>query len=362
MDAQQNKAASEEQEIDLIELGKKIWSQRKLIFKVCGIAVVVAIVVAFSIPKEYTTTVILAPDVKSGKGGNMGQLAAMAGINLQSQDNQELSPDIYPEIVQSTPFLLGLFEVPVQDKKKEIHTSLYTYLDEYQRSAWWSSILNAPFKLTGLLTSSKNDTTQLAEDADKDQVLVISKKQAGIVGALKNRISITVDKKMGLITLTSTMQSPEVSALVADTVTSYMQRYVIGYRTQKARQDLIFTEKLYEEAQANYYRAQQTYASYVDENMGIISARYRTTQERLQNEMNLAYGLYNQMAQQLQMAKVKVQDTKPVYTVVQPAVVPLKAASPRKALILIGFVFLAAVGSCGWILVKDSFLKEAIKK
>ena len=40
----------EEQEIDLIELAQKVWASRKLVFKACGIAALVGLVVAFSIP------------------------------------------------------------------------------------------------------------------------------------------------------------------------------------------------------------------------------------------------------------------------------------------------------------------------
>ena len=46
----------------------------------------------------------------------------------------------------------------------------------------------------------------------------------------------------------------------------------------------------------------------------------------------------------------RVQEITPVYTVVQPATVPLRPAKPNKIMILIGFVFLAGVGSIGWIL------------
>lgn len=61
----------EEQEIDLIELAQKVWAGRKLVFKVCGIALLVGLVVAFSIPKEYSTSVTLAPETgsKSSTGG-----------------------------------------------------------------------------------------------------------------------------------------------------------------------------------------------------------------------------------------------------------------------------------------------------
>ena len=38
---------------------------------------------------------------------------------------------------------------------------------------------------------------------------------------------------------------------------------------------------------------------------------YRAEQERLQNEMNLAYQVYTQVSQQLQMARAEVQEITP---------------------------------------------------
>jgi len=345
---------SEKQDIDSIELVKKIWSQRKLVFKVCGIAIIVALIIAFSMPKEYTTTVTLSPVLSSTQSSAMGQLAALAGINMQNQNIQDMSPLVYPDIIQSTPFLVGLFDIPVKDSLQQIDTSLYTYMDEYQKKAWWIYVIKAPVKLIALLTSNKEPTA----GAGNSGIVIVSKEQSDVLKDLGNRISVSVDKKTGVISLSSCMQSPEISALIADTITSYMQNYIISYRTKKARQDLDFSETLYQESKNKYYKAQQAYATYIDENIGLISARYRTNQERLQNEMNLAFGIYNQMAQQLQLAKVKVQDMTPVYTIVQPPVLPLKPSSPKKALILIGIVFLALAGSCGWILKDDLFLNK----
>lgn len=152
------------------------------------------------------------------------------------------------------------------------------------------------------------------------------------------------------------MQDPNISAGIADTLTSYLQSYIISYRTQKARQDLAFTETLYAEAKKDYSDAQQKYARYLDENQNVILASYRVNQERLQNEMTLTYGVYNQVAQQLQLAKVKVQDITPVYTTIQPAIMPLIPAKPNKKLIVIGFIFLTIIGACGYVLIRN-FLK-----
>lgn len=134
-----------------------------------------------------------------------------------------------------------------------------------------------------------------------------------------------------------------------------LQGYITNYRTQKAKQDLEFTEKVFGEARESYYKAQRAYAAFEDANKNIISASYRTEQERLKNEMTLTFNVYNTLAQKLEQDKLRVQEQTPVYTVISPATVPLKPASPKKPLILIGFVFLALFGGIGYLFVKDMF-------
>jgi len=283
-------------------------------------------------------------------------LAAMAGINLGGSTGEDaLSPVLYPDIVSSTPFLTELFDVQVEDIKSQYKTTLYDYLDEHQRSPWWSYILSAPFEVLNwgmsLFKDSPNESNVGLDP------FMLSQDEAAIAKALGDRISVSVDKKTGVTTIAVTMQDALISATLTDTVMVKLQNYITDYRTNKARHDLAFTEKLYQEAESDYFNIQQKYAEYVDANQGVSRQSILTERERLQNEVSLAYNVYNQVAQQLQMAKVKVQEITPVYTVVQPATVPLRAAKPKKAMILIGFVFLAGVGSVGWIL----FVKDLIK-
>ncbi len=101
-----------------------------------------------------------------------------------------------------------------------------------------------------------------------------------------------------VVSLAVTMQDPLVAATLTDTVMRNLQNHITQYRTDKARHDLEFTQRLFDEAQGKYYAAQQRYAQYVDQNQALSGRAFRTEQERLQNEMSLAYSLYNQTAQQ----------------------------------------------------------------
>ncbi|WP_353123679.1 chain-length determining protein, partial [Dysgonomonas capnocytophagoides] len=310
-------------------------------------------IIAFSIPKEYSTTVILAPASKDGSAlGNASALAAMAGINLGGANTSgDLSSDIYPNILESTPFILGLSQMPVSDLKENIDTTLFAYIKDEQKKAWWGYIAAAPRYIKSLIFSKKEE-----DNVDQNR-LILTQEEEDVVENIKDLLSISVDKKSGIITLTSTMQNAIISATIADTLTSYLQSYIIKYRTEKARADLNFADKLYNESKSDYNKAQQKYADYLDRNQNVILASYKVNQEKLQNEVTLTYNVYNQVAQQLQVAKVKVQDQTPVYTVIQPAIVPLLPSAPNKKIIVIGFVFLFGIGACGYIFGKD-YLKN----
>jgi len=342
---------TEEQEIDLLELARKLWLRRKSFYKSCGLAVLVALVVAFSIPKEYTVTVTLSPESgESSTGGNLGGLASMMGVNLGGSETDALNITLFPDILSSNPFALELYGMPVPVEDGE--TTTFMPLNEYmetQRRPWWGWLMGLPGKAVGGLLSLFQDKADGSAELNLNPFR-LSVKETGKLGAIKKSMSANVDKKTGVTTITVTLQNPLVAATVADSVVSKLQEYVTDYRTRKAIDDCAYWEKLFRERQDEYYTAQQAYATYVDENKGLYTQKSKVEGERLQNDMQLAYQVYSQTAQQLQLVRGKIQEAKPVFAVVNPATVPVKASGPKKLMILVGFVFLAFCGTAGWIL------------
>ena len=343
----------DEQEIDLLELAKKLWDGRKMIVKWAIIGAVAGIIIAFSIPKEYTTEIRLAPESagQGGASGNLGALAAMAGISMGGGGGGKdaVSPQLYPDIVSSLPFSVELFDVEVTDIKGDKHETVREYIKNDISSPWWSAITSLPGRIIGGIMSLFRHSPEADTKAEPD-LFRLTPEETGIAAALAQRVTVDVNGKTSIISISVTMQDPMVSAMLADTVAERLKKYVVNYRTNKARADLEYAQKLNDEARDEYYAAQQRYANYTDKNKGIILQSMRTEEERLQNEMSLAFNLYNTTAQQLQIAKAKVQEITPVYTIVQPATVPLVASKPSKMLILVGCVFLAIVAASAWIL------------
>lgn len=359
-DIEERDPIDDEKEIDLLELGMKLWAQRKRLIKWSLIGAVIGLVVAFSIPKEYDATVKLAPETSGAKGasGGLAGLAAMAGIGGLSQSGADaVYPTLYPDVVSSVPFVISLFDVPVENIDGDNKTTVRVFLEDDTKAPWWGVVMQLPGKLIGLLRGGDKEDEADAKD-HKTNAFSLTSKEDLLVKAINQRVSASVDTKTSVVTISVKMQDPMVAALLADTVVARLQDFVTDYRTNKARKDLEYINTLNEEAKQNYYEAQEKLARYQDRNQGLVLRSAETTKERLENDAQLAFSLYNQTSQQLQAAKAKVQEITPVYTTITPATVPVRASSPKKVFILIGFTFLAFVACSAWILFGKPFIDE----
>ena len=356
---------SQGQEVDLLGIIKKIYNFRKLLLKACCIGAILGIIMAFSIPKEYTANTLIAPEgYRRSSSSGISALADMADIDISSSSATErdaIYPSLYPSIVNSTPFLIQLFDIKVHEQKDSTIMPLSRYLKERQKRPWWSVITSAPSKLIGWTISLFSEKPEVAKVKSKIDVFRLTREEAGMAGAISSRINIGVDKKKRTITIFVTMQDPLVAATVADTVRARLKEYITEYRTSKARRMLEYAEKLRKEAQTEYYEAQKRYTRYADVNQGLVKLTSRAERAKLRNEMDLAQATYNQTEQQVQIAKAKVEREIPVYAVIQPVQVPLSPSKPRKMVILVGCIFLAGSGSIGWILFAKDFVEGFLR-
>ena len=320
----------DEKEIDLLELARKLWDNRKFIIKVTLIGAVVGLVIALSIPKEYTSTVVFTTNSNDAKSGNMGALASLAGINLGNMQSSDVfSPELYPDVIVSTPFVKGLFKVNVKDSAQGVDTTLYSYLKDEIKRPWWSYVFKAPNLLLSLFKSEKDDMSESISTPH-----FISEKEMKVIDEFRESYNIKTDKKTGITTFEITTQSPVISAFLADTITSYLQSYIISERTKKAKTDLENTEKIYKQSKKEYLKTQEVLAAFLDGNRNIISAKYEINQKTRENDVSLAYSVYSQMAQQLQIYEMKVQDDTPMFTIIQPSIEPLFSSKPNKGIII----------------------------
>ena len=335
--------------IDFGAIWQAIKKYKKLYYKTLGVAFVLALIIGFSLPRTYNCKILLAPE--TGGGSSMGGLASLAstfGVNLGggSQGGDAIKPTIYPDLMKSVDFKTSLFPIKVKRKDDKKAMTYYDYLKYEWRVPWWEDWfgLRAP--------ELKPDTIV--------NTFELTVEQARIAALAIKYVKCEIDKKTNLITIDVTMQDPYVAAQPADSVRNRLQNFLTGYRTQKARYDLEYAQKLNRQAKKDYERARALYAEFMDANQDMMLYTAKQKQNDLENEMQLQYNSFTATSAQVLAAKALVQKETPSFTTIQSATVPLRPSGPRRLLILLACLFLSAFGTSIYVLSKENQLRPIL--
>jgi len=351
----------ESDEIDLKDLFIKIWAQRKLILIVTGIAIVIGLLVAFLSPVEYSASCTVVPQQTEKSGGNLAGIASMMGVNLGSgMSGETLSPTVYPNIVKSAPFCSDIMQTKIITEKSSVPITLYEYYteDKYKNKNLLSLIAKYTIGLPGTILSAiaPNDSKDFGQtiysDSITGKVISLSEDERKVYEIISNNIQLELNSKDGYIVLGYSFGEPEAVAQIAQNLYTTLDKYVRNYKAQKAEDNLNFVQSSYEEARADFLRKQSELAAFQDANRDLSTASARATLRRLNSEYDIAFTVYNELAKQLEQAKLAVKQSTPVLTVIDPVVVPNQKSAPRRAMILIVFTFLGFIIGVGWVFVK----------
>lgn len=351
MEEQNNNIPQEEEyKIDWMALINTLLSKWKTLAIVGAVTFVVAAALQLCIPNHYATTVKLSPEVagKSGGGGGLASLASSMGFDISSAMNgnssNALYPTMYPDVVGSPDFAVGLFNVQVRTKDGRFEGSYYDYLTENQNGPFWSKGMAAVGKgigkLISLMLPKKEEEEGTAKAADSRH---LTYKQAMMVKTINKKISCDADKKLGLITLHIADQDQLVCGILADSVKAHLEDFITDYQTRKAIIDREYYLNLMDSAKIAYEEASRRYYSYAEEHAGLSLERYKIKKQDLQTEMNFQQNVYSSFQKQYLAAEAKVQESKPAFISIQAPAIPAIKAGPSRAKNVLMFTFLALV-------------------
>lgn len=345
-----------EDEIDLIALFLKIWDNKKLILKYFLIFFLIGIFVAIFSPKEYTAQSVVLPQSNSASGiGNLGGLAAIAGVSIGNNSNGDILPKLYPNIAQSIPFQKEMLKTPINITGIDGPISYQDYYQKYPKTNLLSTIKKYTIGLPGLIIGSfkSEEKRKTISVKDSSNIYSITKDEKNLFDLLKSQLNINYSEKEGYVTLSFSMDEPLAAAQMLKNAENYLQNAVTEFKIQKAKQQLDFIQKRYNEAEKDFKEKQIRLASFQDSNRGLISSLPQTRLSQLQTDFNLAFNIYSELAKQLESQKIKVKEDTPVFTVIEPVSVPLDRTKPKRGIIIAVWSFLGIVIGVGLIFVKD---------
>ena len=337
--------------IDIMPYVRQVVSHWKTILYWAFGGALLGIIIGLSTPRTYTSTAVVAPELatRSTLSSGLSSLANLAGVNMNSLAlTDAMHPDLYPVVIRSTTFYMGLFDLPVSftHKGTVVQTDLYDYITHYTKAPWYGYVLGVPRMGIEVVKSlfTKKDEFDLVEGHDHVDPLRLTREQEGVVKALQRSITASVEKRTYVLSVKVKMQDRVVAAQVANAVVEHLKQFVVSYRTEKAQETVDYYEKIHEEAHADYLAAQRAYASYVDSHLGSTSKSSQVQLQQLQYEAQIKYQMYNSTAQNLLAAKAKVQQESPVLVVIQRAMAPQNGKPSRVKLAILWFFFAGAVG------------------
>lgn len=332
--------------VDLLVLMLKDWVWMTVF---CLVTAAFGVFVAFSIPKVYRSNVMLAPEEAQGMlGGNVSSLASMVGLDMKLGTNDAIYPEIYPSVMHSTDFLVQLFDTPVATADGSVKASYREYLAKHQKSTWWDDGIKAVTK--AIKSNPKNTTRPEGMPVDPGR---LTYEEDQLAQAIDGSIKCSVDKKTDVIDISVEAQDPLVAKTMVDSVTSQLQQYVTDYRTRKARADLAYLEKVYDEAKRQYDAARSNYATASTAHQDVVMETARSMVKALENDMQLKYSIFSQVAEQKQLAQANVQKMTPVFTIIKNSTVPIKHSNMPKIVIVLVFAILGFIARTIVLVVKN---------
>lgn len=343
-------------EIDFMVLLNKIWGGRKIIIICVSAGIVLGLMIALLSPKSFKVITTMLPQSESESGlGKFSSLAAIAGFDLNlGTSSTEISPVVYPQIVQSEIFLAELMYSKFSFSKVDHPVSIFDYYTKIKKPGILEIVQKYTIGLPVLIKMSmkksgsikKNDCGIPSFTEDEENLLIF----------LKSNVTLVVNKKEGYLTLTCIMPEALLAAQVAEKAQKLLQKTITEYKTQSSTEQLVFIEQRYKEKKDDYQKVQDRLAFFRDRNQNVSTAAAKTELDRLQGEYDIAYSVYSELAKSLEQTKIQVKRQTPVFAIIKPVVVPREKFKPKRSIILLMWTLIGGIAGLGIVFGKKYYL------
>lgn len=337
--------------IEIGSLVAPLWAQRRFFYKLWIIVFIISYIWVAAKPRFYTCEVKLAPETTgSSAKSSLASLASTFGLNLGSLASQDaIHPMLYPELMQSPEFVVKLLDIEVSTFDGEVHTDYYTYLKDHQKKNWLTSPIGDGIRWCFSFLS-KDDSEERENGIDP---FCMSKDDYKLVEMTMKGIKCSVDKRTNVISITVQDQDKRVCALMADSIKTRLQAFILDYRTKKARQDAAHYKQLTDSTRAIYETALMDYSLFRDGHKHVSEYTISEEGERLKKDLDSKYTAYNAFNMQYTAALAKVQEETPSFTTLKSATVPQKPSGPKRLRFVAVMLFLSTTIAIGWKMRKE---------
>jgi hypothetical protein len=353
--------SSSEDEIYLREMIVPIWKARKQILIIAIIFTILGGIIGFLTPVKYTASSTFLPQTSQSGAGGLNGLAALAGVNvITSNSGGEISPSMYSKVLGSEPFRMQIL-----DSKLWVNSDSVTYRSylENQPASLLGTIQQYTIGLPGLfigLFSTKEEVKIIANDPKETQIL--SKNDYGLLGTVSSNVSISYDKKEGVISISGTERDPIIAMQLTKATEKVLLAWINEFKVKNAKKQFDFINKLFLEKEKEHVLKQNQLATFIDQNRNVVSNTYLIKLNRLQSEFDLINQVYLELAKQKEQAAIQLSKETPTFIFLDPVKLPRENSGIRKRVYVMSSFFAGFILSIFWIIIQKpvvEFFKKA---
>jgi hypothetical protein len=307
-------------------------------------------------PIEYESkaAVIIDQTTTTNVNSNLNSLLGLPTDNNGLSTNGTLSSDMYQDLFKSQVFFNELIQIkfPIsQNSKDSITLEQYFYNGEklsfYKKLKHPSSF----FKQNNIVTSNlilknqiqdnvsivtNNLTPDLIISNQIPPIVQIDNNKAAVIGIMKSRIKLEI-KDRNLTVLTKMPNSFQ-SAIVGKIALENLLKFITAFKTHKQISQISYLQERVIESEERYKIAQKRFAGYKDNSLGIIIQSAQTNEQVLNNELSVAFNIYNQFSVQLEQAKIELKKETPYFSILEPISIPVISSEPQFATLLLKYL------------------------
>jgi uncharacterized protein involved in exopolysaccharide biosynthesis len=236
-------------EIDLRELFGVLWAGKIKIIAITAVFALASVIYALSVPNQYKATALLAPAQSDGGGlsgalGQMGGLAALAGVTLGGNESGEAL--IAQEIMKSWSYIEGFIA--------ENNIAVEVYAAE-----GWNKGSN-----TLEIDDDLYDTAQkswLIEDDDTGELRPPTSWE--LFEEFQEKLSVSEDKKSGLVSVSIEYYSPLIAKQWVDMYVESMNRFMQQRQVTKVSRNIEYLQEQIEKTSIT--EMQEVFYSIIEE-------------------------------------------------------------------------------------------------
>ena len=223
----QDISATDDEEIDLRELFRVIWSGKITIIVITAVFAISSVFYALSIPNQYKATALLAPAQSDGGGlssdlGRLGGLASLAGVSMGGGVSSE--SDMAQEIMKSWSFI----ESFIADNDLAVEV--------YAAEGW---------------NQGSNELVLSEESYDLKNSQWLIEDDSGVVGppsswqlfkAFEGKVTVSEDNESSLVSVSVEYYSPHIAKKWLDLYISAINKHMQARQVAKVSNNIEYIE------------------------------------------------------------------------------------------------------------------------